>query len=67
MTVGLAILIAGFDLSRNRLPGPLVRAVGATFRPLHSVLEAWHSGLVGDYVTWIVVGLALIAGCLAFA
>jgi multicomponent Na+:H+ antiporter subunit D len=68
MTVGLAILIAGYDLSRSRLPGgPLVRAAGAALHPLHSVLEAWHSGLVGDYVTWIVVGLALMAGWVAVA
>jgi multicomponent Na+:H+ antiporter subunit D len=66
-TVALAILIAGYDLSRSRLPGALVRATEAVLHPLHTVLEAWHSGLVGDYVTWIVVGLALMAGWVALA
>jgi multicomponent Na+:H+ antiporter subunit D len=67
MTVGLAIFIAGYDLSRSRLPRPLMRATGAALHPLHSVLEAWHSGLVGDYVTWVLVGLALTVGWIALA
>ena len=66
MTVGLAILIASYDMSRSRLPGPLVRATSTALHPIHSALEAWHSGLVGDYVTWIVVGLALMVGWVAF-
>jgi multicomponent Na+:H+ antiporter subunit D len=60
-TVGLAILIAAYDLSRSRLPGALVRATETVLHPMHTILEAWHSGLVSDYVTWIVVGLALMA------
>ena len=67
MTVGLAILIAAYDLSRSRLPGPLVRAANAALHPLHVILEAWHSGLVGDYVTWIVVGLAFMIGWIALS
>jgi multicomponent Na+:H+ antiporter subunit D len=67
IAVGLALLIAVYDLSRRHLPAMLTRAAGATFHPLYSALDAWHSGLVGDYVTWIVIGLALMAGCIAFA
>jgi multicomponent Na+:H+ antiporter subunit D len=65
--VGLALLIAAYDLSRQHLPVLLTHASGAAFRPLYTALDAWHSGLVGDYVTWIVVGLALMALCIAFA
>jgi multicomponent Na+:H+ antiporter subunit D len=67
MSVGLAILIAGYDLSRSWLPRPFVHATGTALHPVHRVLEAWHSGLVGDYVTWVVVGLAVMAGWVAFA
>jgi len=38
---------------------------GAISRPLFAALDWLHSGLVGDYVAWIVAGLALFA--LAFA
>ena len=29
--------------------------------PIH-VLRAAHSGIIGDYVTWIVVGTAVVGG-----
>ncbi|HEY0183037.1 MAG TPA: proton-conducting transporter membrane subunit [Rhodopila sp.] len=66
LTVMLALLIAAYDLSRQHLPGMLIAAADASFRPLHALLEAWHSGLVGDYVAWIVFGLALVAGCITW-
>jgi multicomponent Na+:H+ antiporter subunit D len=50
----IAIVVAVWGLWRRRVPslaGPPVR-----------VLKAAHSGIIGDYVTWIVVGTALVGG-----
>lgn len=65
-TVGLALLNAAFNLSRSRLPGAPVRATLTVLHPLHTIMGSRHSGLVSDYVTWIGVGLALMAGCVVF-
>jgi multicomponent Na+:H+ antiporter subunit D len=46
-----ALALAGVGLYRRRVP----RAVGAPVRVLHAL----HSGVVGDYVTWVVVGTAV--------
>jgi multicomponent Na+:H+ antiporter subunit D len=53
---------AAFGLWRRRLPHA-ARATGARLLgpPVH-VLRAAHSGIIGDYVMWIVVGTALIGG-----
>jgi multicomponent Na+:H+ antiporter subunit D len=47
----LALGLAAAGLYRKRLP----RAVHAPVRVLHAL----HSGVVGDYVTWVVVGTAV--------
>jgi hypothetical protein len=31
-------------------------------RPAAATLKAWHSGIVGDYITWMTVGIALYGG-----
>lgn len=49
-----AICLAGAGLYRRRLP----RAVLAPIR----VLRSMHSGVVGDYVTWVAVGTAVTGG-----
>lgn len=59
VTLGLALLLAAFNLSRARLPRPLLAASEAMARPVFATLESLHDGLVGNYVTWIIVGLAL--------
>ncbi|HEU5405135.1 MAG TPA: hypothetical protein VFU52_03560, partial [Gaiellaceae bacterium] len=56
--VGLSLV----GLYRRRLP----RVVGVTAErtlapPIH-VLRSLHSGVVGDYVTWLVVGTAVVGG-----
>ncbi|HWG78435.1 MAG TPA: proton-conducting transporter membrane subunit [Stellaceae bacterium] len=61
LTVGLAILIAGHDLSRARLPRLWLALSDRLLTPLSVVIERLHNGLVGDYVAWIVVGLALLS------
>ena len=65
ITVTLAVVVAGYDLSRQHLPRLATGAAKAAFQPLQRLLEAWHSGLVGDYVAWIVFGLAAIVGWFA--
>ncbi|MDP4024189.1 proton-conducting transporter membrane subunit [Methylobacterium sp. NEAU 140] len=65
-SVAAALLIAGYALFRQRLPGLVVRPVQATQTAPTRALEALHSGLIGDYAAWLAVGLALLAGALAF-
>ncbi len=59
VTVGLALLLAAFDLLQRHLPGPVTAVVGRVTGPLATGLGALHSGAVGDYVAWLAVGLAL--------
>jgi multicomponent Na+:H+ antiporter subunit D len=61
-TVG-ALLLAGFALYRERLSA-VVRAVRPT-APVFSGLKTLHSGAIGDYVTWLVVGITLLGGLFA--
>jgi multicomponent Na+:H+ antiporter subunit D len=58
----LALALAAFGLYRRRLP-VAARAGGTRVLgpPLH-VLRAVHSGVIGDYVTWLTVGTAVIGG-----
>ncbi len=67
VSVALAVALAAFDLSRDRLPSALLAAVDTMSRPLFRGLNAVHSGLVGDYVVWIAVGLACFSIFLAFS
>ncbi|MBV8590530.1 MAG: hypothetical protein JO212_10810 [Acetobacteraceae bacterium] len=67
LAMTLSLGIALFDLSRAKLPGPLVRATQLLTGPLFRVLNALHSGLIGDYVMWIAVGLALFVAVFALA
>jgi multicomponent Na+:H+ antiporter subunit D len=50
----LALAVAAFGLWRRRL-------IGACPRPV-VILKELHSGVVGDYVMWIVLGTAVIGG-----
>jgi multicomponent Na+:H+ antiporter subunit D len=63
----LAIAIAAFDLFRRHLPRVVVRGSGMLTTPIFSALDWVHSGLIGDYVAWIAVGLACFAAAFAFA
>ena len=56
----LAAALAAFGLRRPQLGGiPLLVA------PARAV-KAVHSGVVGDYVAWLVFGFALLGGLFAF-
>ena len=65
VSVSLAILIAGVTLSRRRLPGMLTRGFDRVLSPVFQTLNQIHSGLIGDHVAWIMIGLASFA--VAFA
>ncbi len=65
LSVALAFGIAGFELTRQRLPRPLVRSGDRLGTVLIGGLQALHSGRVGDYVAWLAAGLAAFAMALA--
>jgi multicomponent Na+:H+ antiporter subunit D len=58
LAVGLALVA----LYRRRLPRIVGGAAGRALAPPVHVLRALHSGVVGDYVTWLVVGTAVVGG-----
>jgi multicomponent Na+:H+ antiporter subunit D len=60
-----AVILAGLALYRKRLP--LVRRWPEPDLLLSDPIRRFQSGVVNDYVTWIVIGLACIGGALAFA
>ncbi|MGH3009375.1 MAG: complex I subunit 5 family protein [Gaiellaceae bacterium] len=54
-----ALGLAAVGLYRRRLPRLVAAAGERTLGPPVRVLHALHSGVVGDYVTWVVVGTAV--------
>jgi multicomponent Na+:H+ antiporter subunit D len=58
-----AIALALVALYRERLERVL-RALRAT-EPVFGVLRNLHSGAIGDYVTWLVVGMTILGGLFA--
>jgi multicomponent Na+:H+ antiporter subunit D len=67
LSVALALLIAAFALNRRHLPKVLERTVHYGAAPVSRFLNALHSGLIGDYVAWIMVGVALFAAAFALS
>ncbi|HEX2323688.1 MAG TPA: complex I subunit 5 family protein [Streptosporangiaceae bacterium] len=64
-TTVCALVLAGLALYARRLPRlrGLLRPGMALVEPL----EGFQSGVVNDYVTWIILGVACIGGVLAYA
>jgi multicomponent Na+:H+ antiporter subunit D len=60
-----AVILAGLALYRRRIP--LLRRGPEPDLLLAAPIRRFQSGVVNDYVTWIVVGLACVGGALAFA
>jgi|tagenome__1003787_1003787.scaffolds.fasta_scaffold20986112_3 multicomponent Na+:H+ antiporter subunit D len=58
----LAVALALVGLHRRRLPRVVGAAAARTLAPPIHVLRSLHSGVVGDYVTWVVVGTAVVGG-----
>jgi multicomponent Na+:H+ antiporter subunit D len=61
LSLVLAVTIAALDLFRGRV----TQAATRLSHPISVSLQAVHSGIVGDYVAWLVVGLALFAFALS--
>ena len=61
LSLGLSLLIAAHDLGRSRLPRAWLAASDRALAPLFIIIDRLHDGVVGAYVTWIVVGLALFS------
>ncbi len=47
-------------------PEWLFKSVHLVLGPARDTLNALHSGLIGDYVAWIVAGIAMMASMFAF-
>jgi multicomponent Na+:H+ antiporter subunit D len=63
-TVG-ALAFAAFGLYRGRLPVAVRCAAGRVAGRPTRTLKALHSGVVGDYVAWLTVGIAVLGGLVA--
>lgn len=61
----LAVLLALATLHRRRLAGGVGSVPARLLAPPVAALKALHSGVVGDYVTWVVVGTAVTGGAWA--
>ncbi len=67
LSVFLALVIAGYQLTRRSLPRVLAAPIDSGATVLSRMLNRIHSGLIGDYVTWLMAGLVLFALAFAFS
>ena len=61
VSVPLAVVIAVLALTRRNLPGLVASGFDRVSGPVLHLLSVVHSGLVGDYIAWMMVGLTLFA------
>ncbi|HEX5462295.1 MAG TPA: proton-conducting transporter membrane subunit [Steroidobacteraceae bacterium] len=62
LTLGLAIFIAAHELGHAWLPRSWSRASRRVLSgPVFTAIDRTHDGAVGDYVVWILIGLALFS------
>jgi multicomponent Na+:H+ antiporter subunit D len=59
ISVASALWIAAFNLGRETLPKLITETARTLLHPIFAGLQALHSGLIGDYIAWLAVGLAL--------
>jgi multicomponent Na+:H+ antiporter subunit D len=59
LSAGLAVLVAATALYADRLP-QLLRRISRVLNPPLGALRAAHSGHLGDYVVWLLVGVTLL-------
>ena len=57
----LACLIAGATLYGRRLVDRVLPSLRSMYRPIE-FLQRLHSGHVGDYVAWMMMGMTIVAG-----
>ena len=67
ISMALALVFAVWSLSSGKLPGWLEAMFNRPVGWVQYRLGILHSGLVGDYVMWIMVGLALFTVAFAVA
>ncbi len=58
-SLALALAVAAFELWRHKMPRLVTTAVDWGSAPVALGVARLHTGLIGDYVTWILVGLAI--------
>lgn len=63
----LALGLAGIGLRRRRRPDARRALRARVLEPTVAVLKGVHSGVVGDYVMWLIVGTAVFGGVWALA
>jgi multicomponent Na+:H+ antiporter subunit D len=63
VTAALALALALLVVHAGRLPD-VARRLARPLRPAMTSLHRLHSGHVGDYVAWLVVGVSAVAGLL---
>jgi multicomponent Na+:H+ antiporter subunit D len=61
----LALAIAALGLWRQRLPRPLRARSERVLLPPLTALRALHSGVVGEYLLWLVLGTGVLGGVFA--
>jgi multicomponent Na+:H+ antiporter subunit D len=57
----LACLIAGAALYGRRVVDRILPSLRSVYRPIE-FLQKLHSGHVGDYVAWMMMGMTIVAG-----
>ena len=62
VTLAGSIAVGTLSLYRARLPQAVTGALGRVLAPL----RAAHSGHIGDYISWLTFGVAVIGGLFAF-
>jgi multicomponent Na+:H+ antiporter subunit D len=67
ISVAAALWIAAFNLGRETLPKTITETVKTLLHPVFAALQTLHSGLIGDYIAWLTVGLALFTGAFILA
>jgi multicomponent Na+:H+ antiporter subunit D len=63
----IALITMAFGLWRAQLPRRLRAAGARALEPPLEVLRGAHSGIVGDYVTWLVLGTAALGAVFVLA
>src|SRR5215216_1850073 len=62
-----ALIVAAVTLFSHQAPRAASRRVGEVAERAVAPLRAVHSGHIGDYVAWLVAGVALLGGSFAIA
>ena len=64
LSLGVALMVAAYDLWRDRVPLWVAAGIDRVSMPLFGAMTRLHSGIVGGYLAWITGGVALFAAML---